>query len=107
MTTWKSLAQKSDSGPLTVPPEEAVTATVWNTLLQYLKDLRAAIVGGQYYALESNAAAESSAGGVVLRSLNGILQASVDGGQFHNIGDSDPGIYNVRHQPRIRIEAIL
>lgn len=88
---------KSDLKPLTGSPSKHVSAAEWNSVMQDIKDLRSAILTGQYHGLLSMPAATESTGtNVKIRNNAGMLQASGATGDYHNLSEPDPGVYNVK-----------
>lgn len=85
---------KSDLRPLTGSPNKYVSAAEWNEVMQDLKDLRDAILTGNYHGLISDpAAAVSSGSNIRLRNNAGELQMSSAGGAYYAIPTSATGIY--------------
>lgn len=85
---------KSDLRPLTGSPNKYVSAAEWNEVMQDLKDLRDAILTGNYHGFISDpAAAVSSGSNIRLRNNAGELQMSSAGGAYYAIPTSATGIY--------------
>lgn len=88
---------KTDLRPLTGDPLKHVTAVEWNTVMAAVKDLRDAILTGNYHGLISDPAATESTGtNVKVRNNAGMLQVSGATGDYHNLSEPDPGVYNVK-----------
>ncbi len=77
---------KSDAGPLSVPSNQGLTATEYNTVAQAIYDLRTAVITGDYHGLAANAAPVSAAGTARMRYFGGEIQFSLDGASYVPIG---------------------
>lgn len=85
---------KSDLKPLTGTPSKHVTAAEWNTVMTAIKDLRDAILTGNYHGLISDpAAAVSSGSNIRTRNNAGEFQISSAGGAYYSVPTSATGIY--------------
>ena len=74
---------KSDARVSTAPADKTVTAAEWNSVMQAITDLRAAVLSGQYHGLASDPVAPASgSGGVYLRSNAGVLEISQNGSTY-------------------------
>ena len=60
-------------------PNNYITDAEWNLVMQYMEDIRTAIVDGDFIALRNYAAAVSSAGSARIRLNGNALEASVNG----------------------------
>lgn len=78
---------KVNANPLGVSANKGVTATEWNSVMQFLKDLRGAIINGQYSGLQNSDAAISALDKMVMRLSDGLVQVSVSAGDFRNLSD--------------------
>lgn len=77
---------KSDAGPLTVPANQGVTATEWNTDQRHKDELRTAIKSGTYHGISQSSEAVSAANKAKLRlNTSNKLQASVNAGVYTSI----------------------
>lgn len=79
------------------PASNYVTAVEWNAMMVSIKDIRDAILTGDYSGLISNPSATVSTGTQTkMRNVLGQLQVSGGAGLYHNLSEPDPGVYNVK-----------
>lgn len=81
---------KSDASPVSGDPNQHISASEWNTVMQAVVDLRDAVLDGNYHGLTSDPAATVSASGKVkLRNNAGVLQASQSGGTYAKLAGAE------------------
>ncbi len=90
---------KSDAAPLSVAPNKGITAAEWNLTMQAIKDLRTAILAGDYHGLVDAAAALSSAGNGRITLKDTRLQFSENGGAYKSIGHGSVNVLDFGADP--------
>lgn len=86
---------KVDARPPPNPTNQYISAAEWNTVVQAVDDLRAAVLSGDYHGLANFPTAAGSAAGASRVRMNGdTIEASVSGDQYRRI--FEPKRFNVR-----------